>query len=137
MQKILALDPGDQWVGTAVSDALGLTAKPYKTVTLKDIKNFIHQETARLGIQTIIIGYPLTLKGTESEQTKKVVALKNSLEQEFPHLSFILWDERLTSKRADTLKHAKTKEEKLEAHSVAAAFILQSYLDYLYQKQQQ
>jgi len=43
----------------------------------------------------------------------------------------ILWDERLSSKRAASgTKKIMTKEEKVVSHSIAAAFILDSYLEY-------
>ena len=72
----------------------------------------------------------MTMKGTVSQQTQKVLDLKKQLETTFPQLTWLSWDERLSSKRAQELKHAKTKEEKLKSHSLAAAFILQGYLDY-------
>ena len=132
--KFLALDLGDKWVGTAISDPLGITCKPYKTIEIenldRDLKTILDQEP----ISRIIVGYPKTFSGTESDQTKKVVLLKEELEQKFTHcqgeeIIWVLWDERLSSKRASTLKHATNKEEKQKSHSVAAAFILQSYLD--------
>jgi putative holliday junction resolvase len=129
--KILALDIGDVWTGTALSDALGMFAKPYQTTESKNLLSFLRDLFAKESIQKIIIGHPRTMKGTSSEQTKKVEESKLKLEQEFPNKTFILWDERLSSKRADLLKKAKTKEEKIKSHSVAAAFILESYLQYL------
>ena len=39
--KILALDLGDQWIGTALSDVLRILARPYKTVTLKELRPFL------------------------------------------------------------------------------------------------
>ena len=130
--KILALDLGDQWTGTALSDALGITAKPYQTIATADLPLFIKKIIEEQRIKTVIIGYPITLRGTESQQTQKVLAQKKSLEQQFTALSFILWDERFTSKQAEQLKKVKTKEQKLQTHSIAAAFVLQSYLDHLY-----
>ena len=41
-----------------------------------------------------------------------------------------MWDERLTSKQASTIKSTKTKEDKLRSHAIAAAIFLSSYLDY-------
>jgi putative holliday junction resolvase len=131
--KIVALDLGDQWIGSAISDALQLLAQPFKTVPVKDLGSFLHSLMSEQ-ITTIVVGYPLTLKGTESLQTKKIVATKQELSLAFPTLNFVLWDERLTSQQAQNLKHARTKEEKLKSHSIAAAFILQSYLDFLYQQ---
>ena len=131
--KKLALDVGDKWVGSAISDALGITCKPYKTVEFDNLLSFIKNVITEEYIDTIIVGYPQTSKGTESDQTKKTVQIKNDLERELPQIKWILWDERLSSKRADSLKSGsfKTKEDKIKSHSIAAAFILQSFLDNL------
>jgi RNase H-fold protein (predicted Holliday junction resolvase) len=60
-----------------------------------------------------------------------VLNLKKKLEQEFALVRWVLWDERLTSKRAQALKKKfVTKEEKYSSHSIAAAFILDSYIEY-------
>ncbi|OQA36031.1 MAG: putative Holliday junction resolvase [Candidatus Dependentiae bacterium ADurb.Bin331] len=133
--KLLALDLGDQWTGLALSDILYLTARPHKTVPTHALQSTLQEIIASEKIKTIIIGLPITLRGTESAQTNKVQSMKKNLEQQFPAISWILWDERLTSKQATSLKKTRTKEEKLRSHAIAAAFILQSYLDYLqYQK---
>ena len=71
------------------------------------------------------------MRGTESDQTKKVLAIYEELQKLFPETVFVLWDERLSSKRAQTASPARTKEEKLKSHAIAAAFILDSYLNYL------
>jgi putative Holliday junction resolvase len=136
-EKILCLDPGDEWTGTALSDSLKLIAKPHLTISTKLLESQLHNILNKEQIREIVIGYPLTLRGTQSEQTQKVLALKKKLEDAFPAINFHLWDERLSSKKADSLKRAQTKQEKLEAHSIAAAFILQSYLDYIYQQKKE
>lgn len=132
--KILALDLGDVWVGSAISDGLGVSCRPYKTVQLPELEQFLTQTLAQEPISTIVVGYPKTVgAGTESDQTKKIVALKEELEQKFSQVSWVLWDERLSSKRAEEARrgHYKDKEEKKLGHSIAASFILQTYLDYL------
>lgn len=130
--KLLALDLGDKWVGSAISDPLGITCKPFKTVELKDLKEFLTQILPEQDIKTVIVGYPKTFSGTESDQTKKIVKLKEELAREFSDVSWILWDERLSSKRALELQSGKYDfESKKQNHSLAAAFILQSYLDHL------
>lgn len=131
MMKMLGLDIGDVWTGTALSDALGITARPHKTAETKKLVAFLTDLFKQENLNTVVVGYPKTMKGTESDQTKKVIATKELLEKKFPEKTWVLWDERLSSKRADALKHARTKEEKIKSHSVAAAFILGSYLDYL------
>ena len=69
--KTVALDIGNKWTGSAISDALGMFARPYKTVATKELEDFITQLLKTETISTIVIGYPKTMKGKESEQTKK------------------------------------------------------------------
>ena len=127
----MALDIGDQWTGVALSDALGMFAKPYKTIAAAQLESFLADIIKTENITTVVVGYPKTMRGTESTQTKKVVTQKEKLATLFPYLNFVLWDERLSSKRAQTVGSRKTPEEKLKSHSLAAAFILDSYLNYL------
>lgn len=134
--KILALDLGDKWIGSAISDALGITCKPHKTVEKNQTEKFLEQTIKEEEIEVVVIGKPTTFGGQESEQTKKIIKTAQQLEEKINpkfnnKIKWILWDERLSSKRAATLKpqRAKNKNEKNKSHSVAAAFILQSYLD--------
>ena len=129
--KIIALDIGDVWTGSAISDALGFFARPYQTVESAKLEQFLTTLLSKEHISTVVVGHPTTMRGTKSEQTKKIEATTQELKATFPNVTWVLWDERLTSKHADTLKRPKTKEEKIQAHSVAAAYILSSYLDYL------
>ena|SRR5581483_2556256 len=128
--KIIALDIGDVHTGIAISDALGILARPLKTVPTATLLPSLTELIGQEPISTIIIGHPKTMRGTSSDQTKKVEQAKNDLEQHFPAISWLLWDERLSSKRADSLHKTTNKEEKLFSHARAAAFILSSYLDY-------
>lgn len=132
--KILSLDLGDQWTGTAISDTLGLLAKPYKTIKTSELEVFLQTFLIQENIATVVIGLPITLKGTESQQTKKTRAYKDLLQERFSSVTWLFWDERLTSKQAEQLKKISNKEEKIQAHSKAAALILQNYLEYLYIK---
>ncbi len=128
--KTVALDIGDVWTGSAISDELGITARPYQTVKSTELTSFIHELIENEPIETIVVGYPKTMGGTESEQTKKVVLKKDELESIFPQISWVLWDERLSSKQASNIKKTKTKEDKIASHSVAAAIVLTNYLLY-------
>ena len=55
-----------------------------------------------------------------------------NLAEKFPEITWIMWDERLSSKRAQVAKvggkKKKTSEDKLKEHAIAAAFILDLYL---------
>jgi len=129
--RILALDIGDVWTGSAISDELGMLAAPHKTVETFLLDDFLKSTILQHDLKIIVVGYPGTLRGTESEQTKKVKKIKEALEQKFSSIEWIFWDERLTSKQAEQLKKVRShdKEGKRKLHSIAAAFILSGYLE--------
>jgi putative holliday junction resolvase len=126
--SILALDVGNVWTGTALSDTLCMVAQPYQTSKTKEIFPFLRNLFEQKKIETILVGLPKTMKGTDSDQTKKVRLFTEKLKLKFPTKNWILWDERLSSKHAAKLTRPKTKEDKIRSHSVAAAFMLDSYL---------
>ncbi len=129
--KVIALDLGDVWVGTAMSDSLKMIAKPYKTIKLPELFEFLTKTVTTEKIDTIVVGYPKTMKGTESAQTKKVLEQKEQIEQTFPNIKIILWDERLSSKTARSIQGKKARTQATNEHSIAAAVILQTYLQFL------
>ena len=125
--KILALDLGDRWIGTALSDSSCILARPYKTVERKEFIPFLEKLLQEEPISEIVVGNPKTLRGTNSQQTEKILEDKEALEEQFTSVTWILWDERLTSKQAASLN---TTKDKTLIHSIAAALILDSYLTY-------
>jgi putative Holliday junction resolvase len=137
MSKIMALDLGDAWIGIAVTDVTGMFARPVTTVATKDIVTSLANFLTAEKIKTIIIGYPRTMRGGESDQTRKIITQKQQLALTFPEQEFILWDERLSSQRAQALTQKKrSQEEKLKEHARAAAFILDSYTTFLRAKKE-
>lgn len=61
MSRILALDIGDQRIGVAVSDALGWTAQPVKTIQRigkKKDAEAIEQLIRELGVSDLVVGLP-------------------------------------------------------------------------------
>jgi putative holliday junction resolvase len=131
--KIMALDIGDVWTGVAISDPLGILARPYTTITSSTLIPSLEEIFLKEKISRVVVGYPKTMRGTESEQTKKTVKTVELLKETFKTFEWILWDERLSSKRADEHKRIQKKsQEKLAIHARAAAFILNSYLEYMH-----
>lgn len=129
--KTLALDIGDAWTGSALSDLSGMFARPFRTVPSSELNAFLTEVFSAEPIHKVVVGYPRTMRGTASEQTKKIEATKKELEAAYPEKQWILWDERLSSKRAaQQTKKIQTKEDKIKSHSIAAAFILESYLTF-------
>ena len=127
----MALDLGDRWIGSALSDSLKCIARPYKTVERDNLYTWLQLVFTQEDVDTVIIGYPKTMKGAVSQQTQKVLDEHQLLVKQFPSMVFVLWDERLSSKRAQSVSKQHTPQEKEKAHSIAAAFILDSYLAYL------
>lgn len=135
--KILALDLGDVHVGVAISDDLRILASPLTTLQAHLLMQQLQQLITQYDIGTIVVGLPITLKGTQSAQTKKIEETYAELQQLFPTITFAVWDERLTSKQAALIRPGKNKQDKAKQHAIAAAIMLQSYLEYLRFKQNQ
>lgn len=128
--KILALDIGDVWVGSAISDESGIVCRPYITVKYEELLSFLEKTISEESVGTILVGHPITMGGTKSEQTKKVEKVFEDLKEKFSSIDWILRDERFSSQRAaDLIGALDSKEKKKKEHSVAAAFILQDYLN--------
>jgi putative holliday junction resolvase len=128
--KILALDIGDRWIGVAISDPLGILPRPYDTLKAADLYTALEKIIEKERVSIIVVGLPTTMKGTESDQTKKIIETAKALEVHFPNVTWKMWDERLTSKQAAQIKSTKTKEDKLKSHAIAAAIFLSTYLEY-------
>ena len=103
---------------------------PYDTCKTNDLYTFLEKTIVKEYISTIIVGLPTTMRGTESDQTKKVIAITQQLKSHFHNIEWKMWDERLTSKQAATIKPTKTKDAKLRSHAIAAAIFLSTYLEY-------
>lgn len=129
--KVLGLDIGGAWVGSALSDAAGITCRPYRTVRFEELNLFLKDLLKKEPITKVVVGHPVTVGGGKSDQTKEIEDIFENLKKQFSHIEgkdveWMLWDERFSSKRAQAiLKKGDMQKE----HSIAAAFILQSYLD--------
>lgn len=128
--KILALDIGDRWTGVAISDPLGILPRPYDTFKTAELYSSLEKVIEKERVFTIVVGLPTTMKGTESDQTKKIIVMTEELKNHFPQIEWKMWDERLTSKQAAKIKTTKSKEDKIKSHAIAAAIFLSTYLEY-------
>ena len=132
--RSLGLDVGDKRIGVALSDPEGILASPFTIIERRDdiadveaIINIISQQQ----VQQIVIGLPRSMDGSLGEQAEKVnsFAQKLSSHTEVP-VEFR--DERLTTVSAKRLMQAvNTKKgiKKARDDAIAAALILQAYLD--------
>lgn len=124
---ILGIDLGQKTTGLAISQ--GSIATPYKTITHtspKQALSLIIQIIELEKIDTAVVGF---VEGKIKSMFEKFA---QDLQKEKPDLQIILWDETLTSRQATAymikLGIAKRRRKRRE-HQIAAALILQSYLD--------
>ena len=134
MGRILALDYGSKKIGVAISDPMKIIAKPFQIIinsNYKRVLNEINNLIEELDIEIILVGLPITMKNTSSEQTEKVVEFINQLRDDLS-IDIETYDERLTSKMATKLlvmQGVKTGHNKHEIDKTSAAIFLQNYLD--------
>ncbi len=135
MGRLLGIDYGRVRIGVSVSDETKMIARPLCCLEFK--KDFIDKLKKELKpllpIDAVVIGLPLDMRGKDSPMTEEVRKFADYLHQalQFP---IVLWDERLTSAQAERqLKDAglKRKQRAEFNDTLAAALILQSYLDSL------
>ncbi|MCA9962494.1 MAG: Holliday junction resolvase RuvX [Anaerolineales bacterium] len=132
--RVLALDLGEKRIGVAVSDATRTIAKSLTILTRKSrredyerIAQFVAEQQANL----LVVGLPVPLNGVEGEKAAWVRDYTAELQQ---HISIPIafWDEAMTTVQAyDSMRQRgkRAKQAKTRIDAVAAAFILQSYLD--------
>ena len=134
MSRLLGIDYGERRIGLALSDPLGIIAKPLKVIdrkTTPDYKSVIIEIIEEKKVIEIIIGLPITMKGEYSNQTRDV---KNFIDEisGICNIPVTEIDERLSSIAAIKALHeqgVKTGHEKGRVDETAAAIILQEFLD--------
>jgi putative Holliday junction resolvase len=137
--RLLALDVGDRRIGVAVSDATGLIANPLAVIRraskLEDFRR-IAQLVRERGVEGVVVGHPLNADGSAGPQAQRVeryaIALAGALQAEGLDLPIVLWDEHMSTLRAQEVMIAtgrKRKDRQMRIDAVAAAVILQDYLD--------
>jgi putative Holliday junction resolvase len=133
--RVLGLDVGRRRIGVAVSDLLGMLASPHGTVETgaDDGLGEVCRLAAQVEAVRIVVGLPLSLSGgEEGEEARRVQAWVERLRERVA-LPIELWDERFSTVAAErALREGGARREKRKARrdAVAAALILQSYLDY-------
>jgi len=130
---ILALDLGEKFVGAAISDERLITTKrlpPLKRSSWKKLLQDVRGLVEGFDAQTIVVGLPLNMDGTDGEAAQKVRQLALNLARSVPQAVY-LQDERLTSvEAAENLKAEGVKPEDVPAliDGAAAALILRDFL---------
>ena len=135
VKRCIALDVGNKTIGIAVSDLLGLTAQGLETLYRKSNK----EDLKRLGeliatynVDTMVIGLPKNMNGTEGERCQFVRDFGAKVSSVYPNLKITYWDERLSTVAAEKSlisADVSRRKRKKVIDKMAAVHILQGYLD--------
>jgi len=132
--RSLGLDIGDKRIGVALSDPEGILASPFTIINRTDdrtdveaIINIVNQQQ----VKQFIVGLPRSMDGSIGRQAEKVEAFTQKL-CSYTNVPVEFRDERLTTVSAKRLMQSvgrKKTGKKARDDAIAAALILQSYLD--------
>lgn len=133
--RVMGFDVGDKTLGVAVSDPTGVVAQGLTTIRREEGKEMqaVKELLRQYQVERIVVGLPLNANGSFGPQAAK--ARKWGLQlSEDSGLPVIFWDERLTTvaaERALLEGDVSRKKRKKVIDKLAAAIILQAYLDSL------
>ncbi|HID51879.1 MAG TPA: Holliday junction resolvase RuvX [Anaerolineae bacterium] len=132
--KVMALDLGSVRVGVAVSDETRLIAQSYGVIKRKSRE----EDFARYGriiaeqaITLLVIGLPTKADGSDSDTAVWIRDYAADLQRHID-VPIEFWDESYSTVKAEESlrqRGRRGKKARQRVDAVAAAFILQSYLD--------
>ena len=102
-----------------------------KRTTLERDLGAVRRLAAEWDAQQIVVGLPMSMSGEMGPQAQKVVEFADAV-QNVVDVPVIFWDERLSTVTAGRIlseQGVKTKNQRRRIDAVAAAVILQEYLD--------
>jgi putative Holliday junction resolvase len=129
---ILGLDVGEKRIGVALAE--GLLAIPLTVIDRKgeeaDMELLLTLARERRA-ERIVVGLPRSMNGSIGRQAEKIIDFSRALTQHVD-IPVDTWDERLTTVAAERLlldTGMKREKRKGKRDAMAAAIILQAYLD--------
>lgn len=129
--RVLGLDFGTVRIGVAVSDPLGITARPVGSVPADEFENRLPALVEELAPVRVVVGLPTGLGGHEGPSAEGARTLAE-LVSEATGLPVEFADERFTTVRAEELLAARERDRRRrreQVDAVAASVMLQGWLD--------
>lgn len=136
MVRILGIDYGDSRTGIAITDALNITVQGLETINNNGsdrvILKRLDEILEKYEVDTIVIGRPINMNGTESERTEITDKFIHKLKCKYNKLKIETIDERLTTVAAhrtmNFLEVDKYKKKNI-VDTISAVYILETYLN--------
>ena len=133
MTRYVGVDYGTRRIGLAISDGLGLTARPLDVVGRKELLTTLSRVVSEYGVDTVVVGLPTGLGGDEGFSARGAREL-GAVIADRVGVTVVYVDERFTSRMAESAlleSGMRRRGRKETVDKVAAAIILQTYLDSL------
>jgi putative Holliday junction resolvase len=116
--RVLALDYGSARCGCAVSDPTGLLATPLAPVLRPASKRGmaeLAELVQELAAERVVVGLPLTLAGTDSDQTREARGFAAALARRLS-VPVEMYDERFTTRIAAMAGGTASEDSRAAAH---------------------
>ena len=133
--RYIGLDLGSKTLGIALSDVSGIIASSYCVIKHNEDYSGLIDKVSEIikekNVDEIVLGLPKNMNNSLGEKAKLSYKFKSMLEDKI-NIPVHLIDERLTTKLVTDLlisNDTSRKKRKDVVDSMAAAVILQSYLD--------
>ena len=134
MGRLLAIDYGKKRCGIAVTDPMQIIANGLATVETPRLVDFITGYVASEPVVLIVVGYPTTVRGEESESMRYIRPGIGRLKKALPNIPVVYADERFTSVLAhkamiDGGMKKMARRDKAIVDEISATIILNDYLE--------
>lgn len=132
----MGIDYGDKRIGIALSDALCIISSPYEVYQNKgeaDALSHIEKLIKEYNVDTVAMGLPLNMDGTEGERAKIHRQFGEKLANQ-TKVKVVYVDERLTSAEAEEIlisSGVRREKRKEIIDKISAQIILQTYMNNL------
>jgi putative holliday junction resolvase len=138
MGRCVGIDFGDRRIGVALGDPSGIMAFPHETLEysgkMGEGLSAVVEALAEFELDFVIVGMPYNMDGSQGRQAERTASFIGELRHRLPEGVVVEgWDERLTSVQASkvlTGAGVKAKAQKGKLDKIAAALILQAWLDH-------
>ena len=132
----LGIDYGDARTGIAITDQLNITVQGLETIknngSDKVILKRLDELLEQYEIDTIIVGKPINMNGTESERTIKTEQFIHKLKCKYNKMKIETVDERLTTvadQRTMNFLDVNKNKKKNIVDTISAVYILETYIN--------